>query len=46
MRFVESGVLSAQDIANALVSAALASGLDRNEVTATVASAIRARGAV
>ena len=46
MRFVESGVISAQDIANALVSAALAAGLDRNEVTATVASAIRAKGAV
>jgi len=44
MRFVEAGILSAQDIANALVSAALAAGLDRNEVTSTVASAIRARG--
>ena len=46
MRFVGAGVLSVQDIANALVSAALAAGLDRSEVTSTVASAIRSRGTV
>jgi len=46
MRFVESGELSAQNIANALTSAALAAGLDRHEVISTVTSAIRARGGV
>jgi hypothetical protein len=44
MRFVGAG-LSPNTIASALASAALAAGLDRNEITKTLASAIRARNA-
>jgi hypothetical protein len=43
-RFVASGELSAQDVANALTAAALAAGLNHREVIATIASALRARG--
>ena len=43
-RFVADGTLDPQDIADSLAVAALATGLDRREVIATIASAMRAAG--
>ncbi|MBF0563083.1 MAG: bifunctional DNA primase/polymerase [Alphaproteobacteria bacterium] len=43
-RFIIEGTLDPQDIANALAVAALAAGLDRAEVVATIASGLRAAG--
>jgi hypothetical protein len=44
LRFVVSGSLSVQDIAQPLADAAFAAGLSRHEIVSTLTSAIRARG--
>lgn len=44
LRFAQTGVLQAPLIAEYLARAALYSGLNRNEITQTLASALRARG--
>ena len=43
-RFIESGDLDPSVIAQTLAGAALEAGLDKNEIVATIASALRARG--
>ena len=43
-RFIKSGALSAQDVADNLAEAALASGLGQREIAATLASGLRAAG--
>lgn len=43
-RFIESGDLDPLVIAQTLAGAALEAGLDKNEIVATIASALRARG--
>ena len=44
LRFVSSGELETQEIADVLARAAISAGLDRIEVTRTITSALRARG--